>query len=76
MGESLPEISNPVDSECEIFNNPPSENHEHIVVCDESLTKETSSSSESEDFISLYSNLFDGSHSHEQPYYPMLHSSH
>jgi hypothetical protein len=74
MGESLPEILNPLAPECEPSIVSPSENHEHTLVCDESPIEEIPSFSESEDLHSLYTNMFDDNHSHEHP--PVYHVVH
>jgi len=71
MGESLPEISNPLDLECELLVVSPLENHEYTLVCDEYLIEVIPSFSESEDLHSLYVNLFDNdlSHKHSPAYH-------
>ena len=43
--ESLSVILDPIASECESCNDSLSKNHDHILVCDESLTEEIPSSS-------------------------------
>jgi hypothetical protein len=62
---------------CKPFNDSPSKNDDHILVYDESLTKEIPSSSEFEDLHAVYTNLLDDYHPHEQPsIYHAIHSSH
>jgi len=70
-------ILDPIAPECEPCTDPPSENHDHFMVCDEPLIEEIPSSSKSKDLHALYTNLFDNNHPLEHPSaYHTINSSH